>query len=176
MQFGCIPPSCVYNSAIMDDSQTLGLLAASGIKPTKSREAVLDALLASGRPLSHPELASRLGALDRVTIFRSLKTLRASGLLHSVRSLDGVLRFVVNPSRDSRCPGSHPHFLCLSCGTMSCLESQELPRVEVPDGAEVSGKQFLVYGLCPSCSRATRAEMGTKKKRTRELAGRGSEA
>ncbi|HUX36975.1 MAG TPA: transcriptional repressor [Rectinemataceae bacterium] len=159
----------------MDDSQTLGLLAASGLRPTKSREAVLGALLASGKPLSHPELASRLETLDRVTIFRSLKTLRASGLLHSVRGLDGLLRFVVNPSRNSRCPGSHPHFLCLSCGTMTCLETQELPKIEVPVGAEVRGKQFLVYGQCASCAKAGAEARAPRNRGAKNKAKKGNE-
>jgi Fur family ferric uptake transcriptional regulator/Fur family zinc uptake transcriptional regulator len=49
------------------------------------------------------------------------------------------------------CPGNHPHFLCRVCGRMSCLSEQTLPRVEVPEGAEVEGKQLLVFGVCAEC-------------------------
>lgn len=139
-----------------DATRASNILDRSGLRPTKARSEVLEALLGAGRSLSHAELAEILPGLDKVTVFRSLKTLRDSGLLHSVRSLDGVLRYVVNPSGVKGCPGSHPHFLCLDCGTLNCLEGQELPRIDVPVGAEVRGKQFLVYGTCAACARAAR--------------------
>ena len=34
---------------------------------------------------------------------------------------------------------------------MSCLPEQPLPRVEGPHGAEVFGKQLVVYGRCTAC-------------------------
>jgi Fe2+ or Zn2+ uptake regulation protein len=131
---------------------SIALLSEAGLRPTAQRESVLATLLATGRSLSHPELADLLPALDRVTVFRSLKTLKASGLLHAVRGIDGIQRYFVNPRGKRGCPGSHPHFLCLVCGEMSCLEDQVLPRVEVPRGSEVQGKQLLVYGTCARCS------------------------
>jgi len=133
---------------------SVALLNEAGLRPTAPRETVLATLLAAGRSLSHPDLADLLPALDRVTVFRSLKTLKASGLLHAVRGIDGILRYFVNPHGKRGCPGSHPHFLCLGCGEMSCLEDQSLPRVEVPRGSEVQGKQLLVYGVCARCSAA----------------------
>jgi hypothetical protein len=42
---------------------------------------------------------------------------------------------------------------------MSCLVGQELPRVSVPRGVEVRGKQFLVYGHCAACARSKRANL-----------------
>jgi Fur family ferric uptake transcriptional regulator len=35
---------------------------------------------------------------------------------------------------------------------MSCLLDQEMPVVRVPAGAQVRGKQLLVYGICPDCA------------------------
>jgi Fur family ferric uptake transcriptional regulator/Fur family zinc uptake transcriptional regulator len=49
------------------------------------------------------------------------------------------------------CPGNHPHFICTACGTMICLLDRTLGRMDVPDGYEVSGKQFVIYGLCAKC-------------------------
>ena len=141
--------------------QTEDLLDGAGIRPTKARAQVLEAIMGAGRSLSHPELAGLLPELDRVTVFRSLKALKASGLLHGIQGLDGVLRYVVNPVGRRGCPGKHPHFLCLECGAMSCLSDQRLPHVRVPEGAEVSGKQYLVYGICPVCRSKGAASPGS---------------
>jgi Fur family ferric uptake transcriptional regulator/Fur family zinc uptake transcriptional regulator len=130
------------------------LLISAGLRPTEVRTRVLSTILSSGRSLSHRELVALLVGLDRVTVYRTLKTLRQSGLVHGVQGTDGILRYFVNPRRGEGCPGNHPHFLCLECGKMSCLADQTMPYIEVPRGTEVCGKQLVIYGLCPSCAGA----------------------
>jgi Fur family ferric uptake transcriptional regulator len=136
------------------------LLEAAGVRPTAVRQAVLQRLLRSRRPLSQAELMEALRAgrrrFDRVTIYRTLATLKRVGLLHSVQGTDGIWRYATPAPTAPGCPGNHPHFLCLSCGRMLCLPGQSLPRVEVPEGAAVRGKQLVIYGYCPRCSGARR--------------------
>ncbi|MDR1944462.1 MAG: transcriptional repressor, partial [Synergistaceae bacterium] len=60
-------------------------------------------------------------------------------------------RFCAHHPGKSDCPGNHPHFLCLACGKMFCLIDQRLPRIDMPEGCEVRGKQLVIYGKCPSC-------------------------
>ena len=141
-----------------------------GLRPTEVRGRVLAALRSAGGPLSHPELAAILADCDRVTVFRSLKALRVKGLLHCVQGMDGVLRYVANGDGAVGCPGGHPHFLCERCGAMICLPDQEVPRVEVPRGSIVRGKQLLAYGLCAGC--AARERRGEARERRGEARGR----
>ncbi len=132
------------------------LLEGAGLRPTELRRRIFAAILESGRSLSHHDLCETLSGVDRVTIYRNLKILRQSGLVHAIEGVDGVLRYLGNAGGGEGCPGGHPHFLCTECGTMTCLTGQGLPHVELPKGAEARGKQFLVYGSCRSCSRAGR--------------------
>ncbi len=117
------------------------------------------------RPLSHEEIAGEpeIDCLDRVTLYRTLTTLQQAGLLHRVQGVDGVWRFRGNPSPSGKCGGDHIHFLCLECGQMSCLPEQRLPWVKEPDGAEVFGKQLLVYGRCAICKLRKDAAEETEK-------------
>jgi Fur family transcriptional regulator, ferric uptake regulator len=143
---------------LMVDAAEPGImLKEAGLRPTSARQRVLASLLAAGRSLSHRELVDLLSGLDRVTIFRSLKNLRKARLVHGVQGIDGTLRYVPNPAHERGCPGGHPHFLCQKCHAMSCLTDQEMPVVRVPAGTVVRGKQFLVYGVCPSCASLKRA-------------------
>ena len=79
MQSDCISAKLVYNALMRHEPLAIDILDGAGIRPTKARAQVLEAILSSGRSLSHSELASLLPALDRVTVFRSLKALKASG-------------------------------------------------------------------------------------------------
>ena len=119
---------------------------------------MLQVLDESARPLSHQELAShpQVGPLDRVTLYRTLATLQAAGLLHRIQGVDGVWRFSAHGTGTGTCGGNHLHFLCLECHAMSCLPEQALPWVRAPEGAQVFGKQLVVYGLCAACASRTK--------------------
>jgi Fur family ferric uptake transcriptional regulator/Fur family zinc uptake transcriptional regulator len=115
---------------------------------------VLELLARADRPLSHQEITSdpQVRSLNRVTLYRTLSALQKAGLLHRVKGVDGVWRFCGNRERAGRCAGNHVHFLCLACNQMSCLPEQPLPWIDPPEGAEVFGKQLVVYGRCAACS------------------------
>ncbi|MDL2298014.1 transcriptional repressor [Synergistaceae bacterium OttesenSCG-928-D05] len=129
------------------------ILSESGLRATKQRVVVLELLIKKGSPLSHSEISSMLAEpLDKVTLYRTLQTLQSAGIVHQVQGLDGVWRFCAHDQGMEGCPGDHPHFLCLHCGKMVCLPEQHMPRVEVPKGIKVEGKQLVVYGCCAECA------------------------
>ena len=84
--------------------------------------------------------------------------LERAGLVHRVQGTDGAWRFCAHRPDQAGCPGNHPHFLCLQCGAMVCLTGQPLPHVDVPPGCSVSGKQFVVFGLCSACREQGKAK------------------
>ena len=129
------------------------LLRAAGLRKTAAREIVLQVLSESERPLSHQEVADRdeTRVLDRVTLYRTLTTLQKAGLLHRVQGVDGIWRFRGHQTRSGKCGGNHIHFFCLECSRMSCLQEQPLPWIQEPKGAEIFGKQLVVYGRCARC-------------------------
>ncbi|MBN1656474.1 MAG: transcriptional repressor [Deltaproteobacteria bacterium] len=149
------------------------LLHAAGIRKTKAREIVLQVLKESDRPLSHQEIADleQTRVLDRVTLYRTLTTLQKAGLLHRVQGVDGVWRFRGHQTHSGRCGGNHIHFLCLKCSQMSCLPEQPLPWIKEPDGAEVFGKQLVVYGRCARCKAREDDEKPDKPKDARDADG-----
>ena len=129
------------------------VLSNFGLRTTRQRKLILELLLRKGVPLSHAEILSLIDVhLDRVTLYRTLDTLKKRGIVHQVQGVDGVWRFCAHEQDTDGCPGDHPHFLCLYCGRMYCLLGQKMQRVEVPDDVKVEGKQFVVYGACPECA------------------------
>ena len=129
------------------------VLSNSGLRTTRQRKLILELLFRKGVPLSHAEILSMIDVhLDRVTLYRTLDTLKKCGVVHQVQGVDGVWRFCAHEQDAEGCPGDHPHFLCLYCGRMFCLLGQKMQRVEVPENMKVEGKQFVVYGACPECA------------------------
>lgn len=133
------------------------LLRQAGERATPVRVQVLRCLIRRGHPISQSQLARlpELAGCDRVTLYRTLNRLRQVGLVHAVEGIDGAWRYCAHRSEARGCPGDHPHFLCLSCGVMTCLTGQKLPHVDVPPGVQVQGKQLVVYGRCAACLQLT---------------------
>lgn len=130
------------------------LLQSAGLRSTRARRCVLETLNQADRPLSHQEIANspKTGALDKVTLYRTLARLQKAGLLHRVQDVDGVWRYRGHAVHTGKCNGNHIHFLCLSCNQMSCLPERPLPWIAQPAGAEIYGKQLVVYGRCAYCA------------------------
>ncbi|MDR1481026.1 MAG: transcriptional repressor [Synergistaceae bacterium] len=136
------------------------MLKAASLKVTPLRIKVLDRLMIGAQPLSHAEIQVMLPDIDRVTLYRTLSTFVDADIAHQVQGLDGMWRFCAHVRDGSGCPGNHAHFLCLSCGIMVCLTDQAMPRINVPEGCIVSGKQMVVYGKCRNCSEEEKRGVG----------------
>jgi len=139
---------------VSDPEESAGtLLGETGVRRTPVRETVLRKLLDAGAPLSQKDLAATAGLerVNKVTLYRTLEILANAGIAHRVIGIDGEWRFCSHAPDDGRCAGNHPHFLCLNCGRMACLRDQRMPRVNVPEGYAIEGKQLIVYGVCPEC-------------------------
>lgn len=126
-------------------------LRSAGLRRTPARLAVLARIESLDRPVTHGELIEELGALDDITVYRTLGALVDAGLVHRVHGIDGTWRYCSQPREVAGCPGNHAHFLCTSCGAMSCLTGQPMPRVVLPAGVEVHGRHFVVHGRCGAC-------------------------
>lgn len=137
----------------MDAAATL---RTAGLRRTPARLRVYAVVESLGAPITHAALAARpeLEGLDAITLYRTLGTLEGAGLVHRVHGVDGVWRWCAQPRAASGCPGNHVHFLCTACGTMRCLLDQPMPRVQVPEGAVVEGRNFVVFGRCARCAAA----------------------
>ena len=101
----------------------------AGLRATPARIATLSLLQSSGSPLTHAEVAEELQDLgiDKATVFRNLNDLATAGLLRRTELGDRVWRFELKSS--SHHPGTeHPHFVCVDCGVVACMDKLNSPR------------------------------------------------
>jgi Fur family transcriptional regulator, ferric uptake regulator len=129
------------------------ILRECGLKQTAGRIALLKVLLAAGKPLSHKEIRARMLPLryDPVSVYRSLETFIASGIVHRVEDENRTWLFAL-----CTCDGSshcHPHFFCRSCGKCECLKDYQMPEIPgLQDSHIVEEKRFYVKGVCGRCA------------------------
>lgn len=131
------------------------MIRAAGVKVTRGRVRVLDALHGARQPLSHAEMESLLdgeadAALDRVTLYRILDSLVACGLALKAVDTRGVFRF--SAAGAQRQHANHIHFRCTGCGGVFCLKAEPPPPPKLPRGFRLNEVAYDVRGLCAGCS------------------------
>jgi len=90
--------------------------------------------------------------LDKATVFRNLNDLTEAGLLSRSELGDHVWRFEIRTEKHSH-GAAHPHFLCIDCGSVTCLPGSTIPTA-LKSSAESIGEitEILVRGHCHNCA------------------------
>jgi Fur family ferric uptake transcriptional regulator len=128
------------------------ILRAAGLRSTPARIAVLIALQKGSKPQTHAELSERLVPLgfDKATVFRNLTDLTDVELVSRTELGDHDCRFEIRDPNHDR--SSHPHFVCVDCGTVSCMEGMNLPDDKQRKSLNISRiSEILVKGHCLVC-------------------------
>ena len=130
------------------------LLKTHGLKNTKQRQLVLEALAKTKSALSQPELEKTLGkVMDRVTLYRILSSFEEKGIVHSVLDLNGTTNYA---SCSTACTEGHHHdqhlhFNCTNCQKIYCLDVK-IPNIKMPLGFKAININTTASGICSNCS------------------------
>ena len=122
------------------------------LRKTKPVKLLLDLFDKKDSAISIAELVSIFsGKMNKSTVYRILKRLEESGLLHSFLGNDGLKRYAKGDQRPKMSKNTvmHPHFLCEDCGISSCLPL-EISTSSIPNYTIKSSEQ-LYLGQCNNC-------------------------
>lgn len=129
------------------------MLSEVGLRTTSARLAVVRRLQSAKSPLSHAEVAENLVPLgfDKATVFRNLTDLVDAGLVSRTELGDHVWRFELRKAAHHE--EQHPHFVCVDCGSVTCLHDVEMPKTAQKSWTKI-GKvtEILLKGHCNTCT------------------------
>ena len=120
-------------------------------RKTKQRQAILEALEESERPLSPTEITERaaksVASISIVTVYRNLKLLTESGDIKVVELVGRPPRYELAGLHH------HHHFLCEHCDRVFDIEGCKLGSMRdlVPKGFEVKHHEIQLSGRCKDC-------------------------
>ncbi len=129
-------------------------IAERGLKQSRQRELVAEALFAMTGHVSADELVERVRAVDRrvsvATVYRTLKLLGESGLAVPRHFGEGQTRWESAVGRTH-----HDHLICTRCGTIVEFANDEIERLQVlvarRHAFEVEEHRLELYGRCGAC-------------------------
>jgi Fur family ferric uptake transcriptional regulator len=148
--------SSVDKGYIMNNENYIkSLLAESGHKKTRSREAVFEVLAASDRPISARDIWEKLNqgphSVNLSTVYRTLELFMDKKILEKTLLSDGTAKYHIRSSKHKH------HLICTSCNRMVELKKCPLEKIcqNVEDSTDfdITGHRLEFYGLCPNCKK-----------------------
>lgn len=133
------------------------LLAAVGVRYTRGRRAIVDALAGTGRPVTVEELLADSPGLPISSVYRNLAVLEAAGAVDRVATGDDRARVELAQAL----VGHHHHLVCDRCGRVEdhrLSDAQEewlhreLAAVAAAAGYEACAHRVDIVGLCGTCA------------------------
>jgi Fur family ferric uptake transcriptional regulator len=120
------------------------------IRQTRQKEAIRNAFLKAGRPLSPEEALgtaqAEVEAVSIATVYRNINSLVAERWLVPVEIPGESTRYEVAGKEH------HHHFHCDDCGKVYEVEGCAVPvKAKLPKGFRISGHEFFLYGTCAAC-------------------------
>jgi Fur family ferric uptake transcriptional regulator len=156
----------------MPSDEMEGSLKRKGIRLTRQRQILLDLIAKSGQHLDAENLCRLAQAkdprLNRVTVYRTLKMLKESGLVDELDLMHfgGDQHFY-----ESRMKHEHAHVVCLRCGKIEEFFGEPLQRlrrqIETHLGFQILVSRTEIGGYCADCQVQRAREMEEAKGKLR---------
>lgn len=130
------------------------ILQENNLKITTPRLTVLEIMSAREVATSQPVLEKMLSSdVDRVTLYRILKTFEEKGILHKILDLNGTANYALCSEKCSEHAhkDEHYHFNCTSCNQIYCLNDFHFPEFQIPKGFSSKTINLLISGICAEC-------------------------
>lgn len=126
-----------------------------GLKVTRARLRLLQALSVAKHPISVEKIYQSLGKLkpDMATVYRALKDLQLSGLIKQIDFQHGHAHYEYAKDVD------HHHLICTKCNRVEDIEncdidpliSKTLKRSKYFDSQQYHN--FEIFGVCKKCQK-----------------------
>ena len=126
------------------------------LRATAARVAVLKLLKAEKVPMSHSEVVESLCefGFDQSTLFRCLNEIADAGLVTRLDLGDQTRRFELRRS-SGEAEFTHPHFMCVDCGELKCMNDfsvQIVPSRGPRRSSLGTITEIMIRGHCGNCN------------------------
>lgn len=136
----------------MDDTHWRALLRAKSYRVTRQRLAVLEVLGRTRRPVRAQEILYHLRekSFDQATIYRTLLTLKNSGIVKQIDFQHGAAYYELADRRE------HHHAICTRCERVEdvadcCVEGMDSAALRQSGFAEITQHALEFFGVCKGC-------------------------
>ena len=135
------------------NATAIELLKKHGLRVTQTRLDVIGQFITSKEAISSNDIESSIQNLDRITLYRTLKTFEEKGLIH--QAIDGTQKpkFALcrEACNENHHHDQHAHFHCSDCGKTICVEDVSIPPMPALSKVEIKTASLILQGRCEDC-------------------------
>lgn len=131
----------------------LSILKSNDLRVTPVRKELLTLFIESEIALSNQDIEDQLEEVDRVTLYRTLKSFQEKGIIHRAHDGTDTARYAACSSGCSSHAhhDEHLHFHCEKCDSTFCVDEIPIPKIEMPSGFLAKKMNIIVDGICEKC-------------------------
>jgi Fur family ferric uptake transcriptional regulator len=119
-------------------------------KPTSMRILVYDFLSSQHSAVSLSEIENQFSVVDRITIYRTLKTFEDKGIVHSIQENKTTKYTLCSDECNEQTHSDlHLHFYCKICKETTCRDNFLLP--DFSNTFRIDEIRFFAKGICENC-------------------------
>lgn len=135
----------------MDNRKIEDKLIDKNTRPTSMRILVYDFLSNQKTALSLSEIEDGFDAVDRVTLYRTLKTFEEKGIVHSIQENNTSKYKLCHDECDENTHKDwHLHFYCKICKQTTCKEDIVVAN-NLAGNFRIDEIRFFAKGICEEC-------------------------
>lgn len=119
--------------------------------PTNMRILVYDFLEQQQTAVSLTEIENYFDKVDRITIYRTLKTFEEKGIVHGIQE-NNTTKYMLcqDGCSENKHKDRHLHFYCKVCKQTTCKEDFLIPENKT-QGYRIDEIRFFAKGICENC-------------------------
>src|SRR5262245_48579800 len=131
-------------------------LRAVGQRYTRGRQALIDVLARSGRPLAIPEVLAADPSIPQSSVYRNMTVLEQAGVVRKIQGADEFSRFELAEDLTHH----HHHLVCVSCGSVDDYDvpsrfertmAKAIDAVAAETGFQAQWHRLDLVGVCARC-------------------------
>jgi len=136
------------------EQRITNLLKIGKLRSTTVRKLVLKEFLEAGTTaISSYEIEKKFEDLDRITLYRTLKTFEEVGIIHQAVDVSGRSKYAIcsEDCTSHQHEDHHAHFYCKKCERTVCLDDVKIPTLNLPNDFQLEDSQLVLSGVCGDC-------------------------
>ena len=129
------------------------LLEKHKIIETPFRKQVMDVFNKHNSAIPLSIIEKELKKYNRITLYRTMKMFLKKGIVHEITINGEESNYAIcndGCNIDSH-HHQHIHFKCTSCGIITCVETIEFPKINLPN-YKINQLEIQAIGLCDKCN------------------------
>lgn len=136
----------------MNTLQIKELLQKRNLKATSIRLNLISKLSESHSSMSYSAIQESLKPIDRVTLYRTLESLKEKGIIHKAfqDKKESFYAMCGSTCEEDQHRHEHVHFKCNQCNVISCEQLKQVIKLSLP-GFSIAKTAINLEGTCKNC-------------------------